>query len=90
MTGWSHTRSRAERERVTLSNQRVVGNHSAVTSGDIVSGRAKLDLPEFDGITNIHASYQMVIRFNANHKYPDYNSTQLPQLEFYANNGLDP
>ena len=54
------------------------------------TGKARLDLPEFDGTASIHASYQMVIRFNADHTYPDYNSAQLPQLEFYANSGLDP
>ncbi|MGI8965531.1 MAG: hypothetical protein ACR2H1_05510 [Limisphaerales bacterium] len=51
---------------------------------------AKLDLPEFNGIESIHASYQMVIRFNADQKYPDFKSAQLPQLEYYANSGLDP
>jgi hypothetical protein len=53
-------------------------------------GTADLALPEFDGITSIHASYQMVIRFNAEHQYPDYQPAQLPQLEYYANSGLDP
>ena len=53
-------------------------------------GKAKLVLPEFDGIANIHATYQMVIRFNAGHQYPDYKPAQLPQLEYYANSGIDP
>ena len=54
------------------------------------AGKTRLLLREFDGITNIHASYQLVIRFNPDHQYPEYNPTQLPQLEFYANSGLDP
>ena len=53
-------------------------------------GKAKLNLLEFDGIADIHKSYQMVIRFNADHEYPDFKPAQLPQLEFYANSGLDP
>jgi len=54
------------------------------------SGKAHLALPEFDGITDIHASYQLLVRFNADNKYPEYNSAELPQLEFYANSGIDP
>jgi hypothetical protein len=54
------------------------------------AGKARLVLREFDGITNIHASYQLVIRFNPEHQYPEYNPTELPQLEFYANSGMDP
>jgi hypothetical protein len=53
-------------------------------------GTAQLDLPEFDNIESIHASYQMVVRFNADHRDARYNSAQLPQLEYYANSGLDP
>ena len=54
------------------------------------AGKARLVLQEFNGITNIHASYQLVIRFNPDHQYPEYNPADLPQLEFYANSGLDP
>ena len=54
------------------------------------NGKAAFKLPEFDGVSDIHASYQMVVRFNANRQYSDYKPAQLPQLEFYANNGLDP
>lgn len=53
-------------------------------------GTAKLALPEFDGIASIHASYQLVVSFNAEHQYPDYKPAQLPQLEYYANSGIDP
>jgi hypothetical protein len=53
-------------------------------------GHARLVLKEFDGIDDIHASYQLVVRFNADHKYPAYSSAELPQLEYYANSGLDP
>ena len=52
-------------------------------------GKARLVLPEFDGIASIHATYQMVIRFNPERQYPDYKSAQLPQLEYYANSGID-
>jgi len=61
-----------------------------VTVHTDADGKAKLNLPEFDGIADIHASYQMVIRFNSDRKYPDYHFGQLPQLEFYASSGLDP
>lgn len=54
------------------------------------TGHAKLRLPEFDGITSIHASYQLVVRFNSDQRYRDLNPTQLPQLEYYANSGWDP
>ncbi|MGZ5566133.1 MAG: alpha-glucuronidase family glycosyl hydrolase [Limisphaerales bacterium] len=54
------------------------------------AGQAKLRLPEFDRITNIHASYQLVVRFNSDNHYADYNPTELPQVEFYANSGIDP
>ncbi len=53
-------------------------------------GKAKLELPEFDGVSDIHASYQIVIRFNADRKDPAFNAASLPQLEYYANSGLDP
>jgi hypothetical protein len=53
-------------------------------------GKAELKLPEFDNVTSIHATYQMVIRFNANRRDTRYNPAQLPQLEYYANSGLDP
>lgn len=61
-----------------------------VTLGTDKNGHAKLRLPEFDGITDIHASYQMVVRFNASQRYIDFNPTQLPQVEYYANSGWDP
>ncbi len=53
-------------------------------------GTATLALPEFDGIASIHASYQLVIRFNADHAEPRFAPAELPQLEYYANSGLDP
>jgi hypothetical protein len=56
------------------------------TSAD---GAATLDLPEFDNVTDIHASYQLVIRFNADGNDPDFSAAELPQLEFYANSGMD-
>ncbi len=51
-------------------------------------GQARL--PEVDGIADIHSSYQLVIRFNADRADPEYTSTSLPQLEYYANSGMDP
>jgi hypothetical protein len=53
-------------------------------------GKAKLDLPEFDGVADVHASYQLVIRFNADRTDPAYTAASLPQLEYYANSGIDP
>ncbi|MEO6436067.1 MAG: sialidase family protein, partial [Tepidisphaeraceae bacterium] len=70
-------------ERMKLGGKRV-----ALRTGD--DGKAKLDLPEFDGVADIHASYQLVIRFNADRADPEYTSASLPQLEYYANSGLDP
>jgi hypothetical protein len=72
-----------------LAERMKMGGKSVMVHTD-AEGKAGLQLPEFDGIASIHASYQIVIRFNADHKYPDYNSAQLPQLEYYANSGLDP
>jgi hypothetical protein len=53
-------------------------------------GTADLLLPEFEGVPDIHASYQLVIRFNADGNDPDHAPAELPQLEFYANSGMDP
>ena len=61
-----------------------------VTLRTDANGKAELKLPEFDNITSIHASYQTVIRFNADHRDTRYNSAELPQLEYYANSGIDP
>jgi hypothetical protein len=47
-------------------------------------GRAHVAFPEFDGITDIHFSYQVVVQFNVDRADPDYKPAQLPQLEFYA------
>jgi len=51
--------------------------------------KEKLALTEDNNITNTHLSYQMVVRFNPDGRYLEYKPAQLPQLEFYANNGLD-
>ena len=61
-----------------------------VTVHTDAAGKATLQLPEFDAVASIHASYQMVVRFNTGRMYPDYDATELPQLEFYANSGPDP
>jgi hypothetical protein len=70
-------------DRMKLGGKTIV----VTTRGD---GQATFSLPEFDGITDIHQSYQMVVRFNPQHQYPALKPAQLPQLEFYANHGLDP
>src|SRR5205814_4250113 len=70
--------------------ERMKTGGKSITLQTGTDGKAKLELPEFDGISSIHASYQMLIRFNSDHKYLDYKSSQLPQLEYYANSGLDP
>ncbi|HZQ48466.1 MAG TPA: hypothetical protein VFC07_15725, partial [Verrucomicrobiae bacterium] len=81
--GYDSWNSRPLAERMKLGGKSVVVHTGA-------DGKATLNLPEFDGITSIHASYQMVVRFNADHVYPDCKPAQLPQLEYYANSGLDP
>ena len=73
----------------TLEERMKLGGKTVALHTD-AAGHAKLRLPEYDGITNIHSSYQLVIRFNADGQYPQYQPSQLPQLEYYANNGLDP
>lgn len=69
---------------------RMAAGGKTLTLHTDAAGKARLSLAEFDGITDIHASYQLVIRFNSDHKYREYLSAQLPQLEFYANSELDP
>ncbi len=71
-----------------LKDRMALGGKSLTLHTDS-SGNAKLSLPEFDGITDIHASYQLVVRFNADSKYSDFNAAQLPQMEFYANSGRE-
>ena len=70
--------------------ERMAAGGKSVTIHTDSAGKARLSLPEFDDVADIHASYQLVIRFNSDHKYREYVSAQLPQLEFYANSGLDP
>jgi hypothetical protein len=72
-----------------LADRMKAGGKSITLHTD-ANGKATLDLPEFNAVTDIHASYQMVIRFNPDGQYPDYRSAELPQLEYYANSGLDP
>ena len=74
----------------TSLEERMKAGGKSLTLRTGSDGKARLELPEFDGITNIHASYQLVVRFNADHKYPEHKPAQLPQLEFYANSGIDP
>ncbi len=72
-----------------LEERMAAGGKSVALRTD-EKGKAHLELPQFDDIEDIHASYQIVIRFNSDHKYPAYDSAELPQVEFYANSGLDP
>jgi hypothetical protein len=81
--GYDSFNSRPLEARLKLGGKRVT-----LHTGE--DGIAKLQLPEFDGIASVHASYQLVIRFNADHVDPRYASVSLPQLEYYANSGLDP
>lgn len=62
----------------------------AVTVRTDADGKGRFVLPEYDGIKDIHATYQLVIRFNPDGQYPDYKPAQLPQLEYCANSGFDP
>jgi hypothetical protein len=75
--------------KTALSERMKLGGKSlTVRTGP--DGKGRFALPEYNGITNTHTSYQVVVRFNADRQYPDFKPAQLPQLEFYANNGLDP
>lgn len=69
--------------------ERMKAGGKSLTVRTGANGTALLTLPEFDGIENIHASYQIVVRFNPDHRDPDYQPAQLPQLEYYANSGVD-
>jgi hypothetical protein len=75
--------------KLTLAERMKLGGKSVTVKTD-AAGHAKLALPEYNGITNIHSSYQLVVRFNPDGQYPEYQPSQLPQFEFYANNGVDP
>jgi len=48
------------------------------------TGKARFKLPEYDKVTNIHLSYQLFARFNADRSDPDYKPAATPQNEFYA------
>jgi len=72
-----------------IEDRMKAGGKSATVRTD-PTGHAHLALPEFDSVQDIHASYQLLVRFNADHKFPEFDSADLPQLEFYANSGLDP
>jgi hypothetical protein len=81
--GYDSFNSKPLEERIKLGGKRV-----ALRSDR--NGNATLNLPEFDGVDDIHASYQLVIRFNVDRHDRDYASAELPQLEYYANSGIDP
>lgn len=51
-----------------------------------MDGKTYINLPHLEkiNINNIHLSYQFIVRFNFEYKYPDYKPAQTPQLEFYA------
>jgi hypothetical protein len=53
-------------------------------------GKAQVSLPHLDAVTDVHYSYQLVVRFNADRADRDYKPAQTPQLEMYANNYQDP
>src|SRR5262249_12540819 len=53
-------------------------------------GKARVNLPELDGVENIHHSYQVLVRFNPGRTEPEYKPAQTPQLEFYANHEVAP
>ena len=76
------------RNKYPLEERMKMGGKSVKVRTD-AAGKAKLRLPEYNGITNIHSSYQLLVRFNPDGQYPEYKPAQLPQLEFYANSGLD-
>jgi hypothetical protein len=52
-------------------------------------GKAQVDLPHLDAVKDVHYSYQLVVRFNADRADRDYKPAQTPQLEFYANHYQD-
>jgi hypothetical protein len=52
------------------------------TGGD---GTAHVAIPRLDAITYIHHDIQLVARFNADRRDPDYKPAQTMQFEFYSN-----
>ena len=53
-------------------------------------GNARVSLPRFDAIEDLHHSYQFVVRFNMDRRYPELKPAQSPLFEFYANHYQDP
>jgi len=53
-------------------------------------GTAHVALPHLDEATNIHLSYQFVVRFNIDRADPEYKPAQTPQMLFYARSHWDP
>ena len=48
------------------------------------TGKARFKLPEYDKVRNIHLSYQLFARFNADRSDLDYKPAATPQNEFYT------
>ena len=70
--------------------ERMKAGGKSVTVRTGLDGRAEVELPEYDAITDPHLSYQMVVRFNADRQYPNFKSAQLPQLQYHAASGVEP
>jgi len=70
--------------------ERMKAGGTLIKVGTGADGKAHVALPHLDEVTNIHLSYQFIVRFNPDRADPDYKPAQTPQMEFYANAYPDP
>ena len=78
----------ARKEHKLEERMKMGGTLKKIQTGN--DGIARISLPEFDTVENIHLSYKFVVRFNMNRRYPEYKPVQSPQFEFYAMHYQDP
>jgi hypothetical protein len=70
--------------RHTLAERMSAGGETIrVTSSK--DGLARISLPALDANQSIHHSIQLVARFNADRRDPDYKPAMTPEFEFYTN-----
>ena len=81
--GYDSWNSRPLAERMKAGGKTIVARTDA-------QGKAAVALPHLDKVTDVHLSYQLVVRFNTDRSDPDYKPAETPQMEFYANHYQDP
>lgn len=71
-----------------LEERMKMGGHSIEVATDS-AGKARVVLEDHDKIVDVHRSYQLIVRFNADHNDLECKPAQTAQLEFYANHYQD-